>query len=142
MTLTDDRRALANEYGISYNDEGVYTAITPTGAADLIFSFLSQITETMRQMIDRRAKYGLSDDDYDYINALADQFKLWHELEFWGMDHETPVTDEILRILNMTPEEARHTFAFEDNQGNWYGLKYGYADHATHFSDLAHMNDD
>ena len=141
MTLTDHQKTLANEYGISYNDDGVYTDITPAGAADLMFNFLSQITEVMRLIVDRKAKYGLSDDDYDYTNALADQFKLWHELEFWGMDHDTPVTDEILRILNRTTKIAPTT-STPAGQGNWYGLKYGYADHTTYFSELAHMNDD
>ena len=139
MTLTDQQRALAENYEIDFED-GVYTDITPAGAANLIFNFLSQITEVMRQIVDRKAKYGLSDDDYDYTNALAGQFALWHNLEFWGMDNSTPVTHEILSILNITREdiEGPNSPAYDD----YYCLKYGFADHGTHLSDLAHMNDD
>lgn len=125
--MTDMTKAqLIQYYGLSVDDFGRYTAIAEPKLL---------LTNTFRQaglaLSDER---NFSDDDHDYTNAAIDQLQALHMMIF-----ELPDIDQeqaILDLLNLNEDDARA------NESHAYGFVYGYADHASHISDLAHMNDE
>jgi hypothetical protein len=115
-------------YGTTRDDFGRYTDID---------NYHLLLTNSFIQAGQAAAQpRNFSDDDGDYTNAIIDQLKTLRDLIFDEAD--TDAKTALLAILNAPSnttdgvdfDEAIHCFA------------YGYADHHTDISCLAHMNDD
>lgn len=122
-------------YGISVDDFGRYTAIAEPRLL---------LTTSFRQAgLAAADERNWSDDDGDYTNAIIDQLTHLRELIFWYDNYSTPeLRDEaLLDQLNMSRDRIDRHLADGDAYP-LYGFIYGYADHATAFSDLMHANDE
>jgi hypothetical protein len=132
MQYPDDKspEQLMHEYGLSVDDFGRFSDIAHPNEL-LINSFYQagQAAATPRNF---------SDDDVDYTNAIIDQLTVLREMIF-DDDFTRPADEtktQLLALLNAKPN--RHS-RFDDKI---HCFEYGYADHHTDISILAHMNDE
>lgn len=132
MQYPDDKtpEQLMHEYGLTVDDFGRFSDIAKPNEL-LINSFY----QAGRAAAEPR---NFSDDDVDYTNAIIDQLQTLHKLIFnddFTRDDEITKT-ELLALLNAPPN--RHT----EFDSTIHCFEYGYADHHTDISILAHMNDE
>jgi hypothetical protein len=126
------RTELINKYGLTVDDFGRYSDISELH--DLLTNSFYQAGLAASQ------PRNWSDDDSDYTNAIVDQLRTLQELIF-DDDYTTDRSEtkqRLLAILNFTPthdDDANFDTAIRC-------FEYGYADHHTDISVLAHMNDE
>lgn len=133
VILTRDE--LCAQYSIGRDDFGKYASISEGDAYKLMMAGLKAAAEAIHDQA--ISPYGVSDDGMDYLSAAADQvawvLNILREDTITG--NESRVT-MLLSLLNMTQAD------FDLDPSREYGFKYGYADHESPISDLAHINDE
>lgn len=133
VVLTRDE--LCAQYNIGRDDFGKYSSISEEDAYKLMMAGLKDAAEAILEQA--TSPYGISDDGLDYLAAASDQIDWVTEV----LRDDAILSNKgrpaaVLSILNMTQAD------FDADPSLEYGFKYGYADHGSPISDLAHINDE
>lgn len=129
MNENDDRDKLITKYNITRDDFNNLQLTNIDDALRLWTDSMAAALDAMRYYID--SPY-FSDDDTDYMNAIADQIRYLTDARICDTNEETIAL--LNKVLNSTRDGQSEQGTTE------YGFKLGYADHDSPLSTLAEMN--